>query len=266
MNGSQVTCETLPKYLESFSLVYACDVVKNGAIRIATPFTYPNGSHIDLFLKSKGDLFDSYILSDYGQTADYLAEMDFNLWATKKRRQTVTDICYSLGVRYNANMFEIEVINDDLKNLPTHMVRLTQACIRITDLSFTHRLQTYATFDAEIEEYIALNDLYYETEPQDLIGVYKKPVKVDFKVKGKSSRSLVQTWSTRNPYTSHTLSNEIFVRWLSLQPYKQSYQFITVYDDTSLSARDDDFARLYETSTVFAFPTQREQFRETISL
>jgi hypothetical protein len=126
-------CEKLKEYLSSFSLIQECDIVKNGAIRFATPFTYPNGSYIDLFLQPKNDLLKSYILSDYGQTYYYLQDSGFNIWGTKKRSQFVTDICESLGVRYKQGMFEIEFGEDNLPQISNFIVRLTQTCIRVTD-------------------------------------------------------------------------------------------------------------------------------------
>ena len=190
--------------------------------------------------------------------------MGFNLWTAKKRRQYVIDICGSLEIKYRQNMFEVEILESELPNLSEFIVRLTQACIRITDLSFTQKLQTFATFETEIEEFIDLAELPYESDPPDLIGSYGKPVKVDFKVSGHRINSLIQTWSTRQTYTAHTTSNEIYVRWLALKSFRDSYQFITVYDDSSPNAREDDYARLFESSEVFAFPTQREQFLEAI--
>lgn len=261
-----VNCKNLTEYVSTFSLVQDCDIVKNGAIRITTPFTYPNGSFIDVFLKPNNDLYSSYTLSDYGQTAQYLYEMGFNLTATRKRLQTIDDVCRTLGTKYKSGFFEIEFGDDNLNNLSNFIVNLSQTCIRIADLSFTQRLQTYATFDDDIEEFIEVSGLEYEVSPDNLIGVYEKPVKVDFRVLGNNSKSLIQTWSTRNSYQSHLASNEIYVRWLALNNYLSSYQFITVYDDNENSLRDDDFSRLYETSTVFGFPNQREQFRETISV
>jgi hypothetical protein len=263
---SQITCDNLQEYVRNFSLVNACDFVKSGALRIATPFTYPNGSHIDLFLAPKERLFTSFILSDYGQTYEYLLNMGFDIWGTKRRRQIITDdICRGLGVRYSQNMFEVEILPDELNSLSSFMVRLAQACIRVADLSFTQRLQTYATFETEVEEFIAINDFSYDVEPPDLIGIFNKPVKVDFRVQGKRISSLVQALSSRNPTSAHTSANELFVRWNDLQNYRNTYQFITVYDDASTSMRDDDIARLNQWSTVFGFPHQREQFRETLA-
>jgi hypothetical protein len=258
-------CTTLKQTVAKFSLVRSCDVVSDGAFRIATPFIYPNGSRIDVFLKPTNDLYKSYILSDYGQTSQYLYEMGFNLTATKKRRQIIDDICKGLGVKYKSGFFELDFGAVDLDSLSDYIVHLSQACIRVADLSFTQRLQSYATFESEVEEFIALTELEYDTEPIDLIGIHDNPVKVDFRVKGHKVSSLIQTWSTRNISVSHITSTDIFAKWYDLQNYRSVYQFITVYDDTHSSFRAEDLARLDDYSTVFGFPQQREQFREAIN-
>ena len=41
-------------------LVEAYDTVRDGSFRLATPFRYPDGSHIDIFLKDSGTLFDGF--------------------------------------------------------------------------------------------------------------------------------------------------------------------------------------------------------------
>ncbi len=129
-----LTCENIKEYIRSFSLVISCDTVKNGALRIVTPFNYPNGSYIDLFLTHSGDLSDNYILSDGGLTSDYVADMQFNLWATKKRRILIEDICQSLNIRQSEGQFEILISPEDIEQFHNPIVRLAQACIRISDL------------------------------------------------------------------------------------------------------------------------------------
>ena len=257
-----LSCENLKGLVQSFSLVQQCDVVKNGALRIATPFNYPNGSQIDLFLEHTNNLFGGYLLSDGGQTADYVADMHFKLWATKKRRILIDDICNLLQVGQSAGGFEIHLEPQQLNELPQAIVRLAQACIRIADLIFTQRLQNTGTFQEEVEEFIALNDLPYEPDIY-LIGAFNKEVKVDFRVHGQKVTSLIQTLSTRT--NAHPLSNEIFRRWYDLQPYRVNNQFITIYDETSNVFRDDDLQRLNDFSLVLGFPNDQEQIYEAIA-
>lgn len=259
-----VGCDNLQQYVADFSLVSDCSIVKNGAVRFATPFTYPDGSHIDLFLKSKDDLFDQFVLSDYGQTYEYLFAMGFNIWGTAKRQQFVQDICTGLGVLYKQNAFEISFAQADIKHLPSFITRLTQACLRITDLSFTQRILTYDSFEDEVEEVIALTEVPYKTDVAFTGRWANEPVKVNFLVEGKNTSSLVRTLSAKSSYPSHNMALEIYVGWESLEAYRSQFQFVTVYDDRTAMPKDSDFARLFEISTTLAFPSQNDEFRTEI--
>jgi Domain of unknown function DUF1828 len=257
-----LNCESIKEYVNSFSLVKKCDVIQCGDLRIATPFIYPNGSHIDLFLIKTNELFTNYVLSDFGQTADYVADMQFSLWATKKRRTIIDDICQSLRVTNSDGQFEIQLTPEDFTQFYNPIVRLTQACIRISDLVFTQRLTISGTFQEEIEEFLAVSHLNYEPDIA-LKGKHDKDIKVDFKVQGKNIISLVQSLSSRT--NSHIIANEIFTRWYDLSSYKSSSQFITVYDQSCDAYRDDDLGRLSEFSMVLGFPKEQEQLLEALA-
>ncbi len=256
-------CDNIKQYVKSFSLVKDCDVIKCGDLRIATQFNYQNGSHIDLFLTKSDDLFsDYYILSDFGQTSDYVADMQFNLWATKKRRTIIDDVCQSLGVTQSDGQFEIKLTNEDFTQFYNLIVRLSQACIRISDLVFTQRLTSSGTFSEEIEEFLSVSNFKYEP---DIIlkGDFDNEVKVDFKIYGENVISLIQTLSAGT--NSHVVSNEIFRKWYDIKSYLNSSQFITVYDQGYKTYRDDDITRLSQLSIVFGFPKEQEQILESIA-
>ncbi|MGH8500006.1 MAG: DUF1828 domain-containing protein, partial [Methylococcales bacterium] len=172
-----IDCDNLKQSVQSFSLVKSCDVIKSGALRIATPFHYSDGSNIDLFLDPTPDLFGNLILSDLGQTAAYVADLQFDLLATRKRQLIIEDICHSLGVSQKDGIFQISIEPRQLSDLPQAIVRLAQACIRASDLVFTQRLKNAGSFQEEIEEFLASNRFHYESEIS-LIGEFDKEVKV----------------------------------------------------------------------------------------
>ncbi len=261
----QVTCDTITRAVRDFSLVSQCDVVRSGMLRISTPFKYPNGSNVDLFLRMEKPLLpESLILSDYGQTADYLFDLHIKPWATKKRRQLIEDVCSILEVEQDGGQFLVRLDANQINEFPDAMVRLAQACIRIADLSYTTRLQTASTFQEEVEEYLSVVELRYEPEVQ-LIGKYGKPVKIDFEVKGRKIHSLVQTLARTSPANAHHVSLEAFTRWHDIETYIASSQFVTLYDSTSDVFRSDDLSRLSEKSLVLGFPQDRDQFYEAVA-
>jgi hypothetical protein len=263
MSQQEINCDNLRQYVQGFSLVEACDVTNNGMLRISTPFNYPNGSQIDLFLENVGNLYPDYILSDYGQTADYLADTYIKFWISKKRRQLVDDICRTLGVDLYVNRFQIRVKPDQLGELPNAMVRLAQACIRVADLTFVQRLQLIGTFQEDVEEFIAGIELPYESDLV-LTGRYEREVKVDFRVKGQRTDSLIQTISTPNYTNAHQRALEVFSRWYDLVDYREGSQFVTLYDTSNDIFQRADLGRLHDVSFVFGYPDEKAQLQAVL--
>jgi hypothetical protein len=259
-----INCNNISEFVHGFSLVEQCDTVSNGMLRFATPFSYPNGSQIDLFLSPTKPLFGEYILSDYGLTSDYLQDLHVKPWATKKRRLLIEDICRNLGVEQHSGVFQIGLSPKELSSLSQAIVRLSQVCIRVADLAFTQRLQIAGTFQDEVEEFIAVSDFPYEPDVE-LVGALGQVVKVDFRVRGQKVTSLIQTLSTRNPANAHPISNEVFRRWYDLRPHLHHNQFVTIYDASSGIFREDDLARLADFSAVLGYPDDQEQIQEALA-
>lgn len=255
------TCEQIQKALSGFSLVKACEGIRNGMLRLATPFQYPNGDGIDVFLSQKPELFDKWLLTDLGQTTAWLLDLNLKIWTTEKRKQIVADICKSLDVTQEGGQFQL--VLSDMNQLPDAMVRLSQACLRVADLAFTQRLRVASEFNEDFEEFLDLADASYEPD-FSIQGQFGKIVKVNFKVKGRRSQTLVQTLSTPSRVASHTMSNEAFVRWHDLQPHRSHFQFLTIYDTTNDSFRDDDLARLNNVSLLMGYPAQEQDIKEVL--
>lgn len=258
-----INCNNIHEFIKGFSLVEECDVIQNGMMRLATPFQYPEGSNIDIFLNKSNTLFPDWILTDLGQTTAYLLNLHLKHWTTKKRKQLVSDICIALGVELDGGEFMIKLQEDHISELPQAIVRLSQACVRVSDLAFTQRLQAINDFHEDFEEFLESADIKYDTGAS-LIGQYDRKVEVDFRVYGQRLTSLVQTLSTGNSAASHGMANEVFRRWYDLRNHRTENQFLTVYDSSNDVFRDDDIARLGELSTVFAFPANLENIQHLL--
>lgn len=257
-----LTAEQIQAAVSGFSLVKGCDVVRNGMVRLATPFQYPNGAGIDLFLGAQPELFDKWTLTDLGQTTAWLLDLNLKLWTTEKRKQLVSDICRSLEVNQEGGQFQL--VLGDLKQLPEALVRLSQACLRVADLAFTQRLRVASVFNEDFEEFLDLADASYQPD-FSIQGQFGKPVKVDYLVKGLRVQSLVQTLSTPSSVASHTMSNEAFSRWYDLKPHCSQYQFVSIYDTTNDSFRDDDLKRLSSLSILMGYPAQEQDIKATLA-
>jgi hypothetical protein len=241
----------IEKYVAGHSLVRGVDQLPRGHIRLETAFLYPDGSSIDVFVKEQADtpLLPSHTLSDLGQTTTWLLDMQVKPWLSKKRQQIVTDVLKVHGVQQIGGAFELEM--KDYQELIDDIVRLGQACARIADLTFTRRTSMQSSVDEEVEELLADFSLDY-TPKAELKGRFGAPVKVDFLVRGRRLESAVQTLSSANSTTSHTVANEVFRRWYDLDESEKSKQRVTVFDDRFDTYRAEDLKRLRDVSDVVA--------------
>ena len=256
-------CESLKAYLGSFSLVKQCDVVKDNSLRIATPFQYPDGSLIDVFLKGEGDLWETLELSDKGYTTAYLLDLQIKHWTTIRRKTIVSDICKSLGVMHDGGVFKTRILTSEIESIPDHLVRLAQACIRVTDVAFTQRFRTQGVFLEDMEEFLSGIQVPYEAGVS-LPGRFRKQVEFDFLVKGKKVSSIIQTVSSASS-AAHILSNEVYRKWVDISHIKHAHRCLTVYDSNSDAMRPDDLERIGEVSEVIAFPAEEDRLRESLT-
>ncbi|MEW6238138.1 MAG: DUF1828 domain-containing protein [Candidatus Omnitrophota bacterium] len=258
------SCEEIRSLVSRFSLVQECDAVKNGMLRIATPFQYANGSQIDLFLGEDKTMFEGWMLTDLGQTTAYLLDLHVKSWTTKKRKQWTSDICESLDIRQNAGALFVYIKEQDIDHLPSSIVRLAQACIRVSDLAMTQQFRSVHPFREDLEEFIANLDVPYETS-KVFQGKYDNQVEVDFHVMGRKTSSLILTLSTANAVAAHGLCNEVFRRWYDLSTLREKHIFITAYDTDNNVFREEDISRVGELSSVLGFPAEYQQLEDILA-
>ena len=259
-----IDCAGLQKLVSGFSLVEACDTVRNGMLRMATPFRYPDGSSIDLFLSPQPDAAGQLTLTDLGHTTAYLLDLGVRPAGTKKRLIQWQDICQGLGVTRDGGELKIHLDASQAPSISTLMVRLAQACLRTADMALTQRTPVADTFADGFEEFIVEIDRPYEIGVE-VIGRYQKPVPVDYRVRGQATVSLVQSLSTGNAAAAHGLCNEIFRRWYDLEHEQARHTFVTVYDTTNNAVREEDLLRLGEKSLVLGYPAQARQLTDVLA-
>ncbi len=252
----------IKNHIEDFSLVTSYETIKNGMMRIQTPFQYMDGSYIDLFLGTTG-ICRTLTITDLGQTVANLLDVHIKISTTKKRKEKVDSICKSLQVLQDKGEFKVYL--DNMNELSSAIVRLSQACIRIADMAFDQRYRSnFVLFKDEVEEIIALTDLEYDASPS-INGSYGKDIVLDYKVYGKKVNSLIQTLSTANAAAAQQIRYEVFTKWFEVKNHKEEYQFLTFYDSRNNIFRHEDLAIIQEYSTVFAFPDQQDQIKEALA-
>lgn len=107
----------------------------NEYIRIETPFIYPDGDIIDLFLKEEKE---HILLTDLGETVGWLLMQTLEEDLSPKQYQLIHSICFTHGVEYCRGALTIWLKPSD--DLAEAIMRLSQVASRVSDLWFTFKI------------------------------------------------------------------------------------------------------------------------------
>lgn len=260
-----IDCSHLDGIGHSLNLIRSCYTMHNGALRLETPFVYPNGSYIDIFLKEKHALLGSYVLSDFGQTSLFLRDAQVNVISTQKKKQALDDICVELDVKYREGAFEVEIDKPEMSDISDALTRISQACIRLADFLIHQRLRSANAFRDDIEEFLEAAGLRYVADIE-VPGPYERAVKLDFEVFGATGSSYVLILAALNETAAHSSANEIFRKLhdLTLKRYHEKHKFVIVYNSDSAAIRSDDLKRLGEQSEVVSYPDEEKALGEIL--
>lgn len=127
----------------SFYQLWECTTAPEGNIRVRTPYIYPDGEVLDLFILARGD---SYKLTDFGETVAWLRMRSGIAKLSQKRVGQIHDICQTHGVAFNCGQLEVSGLADN--DLPKAVVQLAGAAARVSDLWFAFPVSDRAGFRA----------------------------------------------------------------------------------------------------------------------
>lgn len=255
----------LERLLPDLCMVQGVDRVPRGHLRIETGFLYPDGSSIDVFVVDDRDapLLPPRKLSDLGQTMEFLFNHGLKPWTSKKRRTQLEDAVSLYQARLVGGALEYELSGLERADLQQGIVRLGQACLRVSDLLYTKRVQVPTAFSEDVEEFLSDTELPYEANAT-LEGPYA-PVQLDFLVEGASARSAVLTLTSRYTGQAHTSANEVFRKFHDLKAAERPEQRVALLDDVaSVVYREEDIRRIESYATVLAF-SDRETVRAVLA-
>ncbi|HZL29301.1 MAG TPA: DUF1828 domain-containing protein [Acidobacteriaceae bacterium] len=232
---------------------------------MSTPFMYPNGEYVDLFLDSQHPLLNTYKLSDYGQTSQYLRSSLVLASSTARKREIIRDITSQLNVSFSGDLY-INLAQEEIGDISDAIRRLSQACVRISDLATHQRLRSANPFRDDVEDFFEASHLAYTPDVR-IVGQFGKDVRIDFEVKNGNRQSYVNVLAALNESAAHASANEIFIKWHDLLPTGKlsNHKLVTVYNSLSTAIREVDLARLKETSNVVSYPDEQDYLASLLS-
>lgn len=248
-----MNCHTVRELLVDFSPIRECDEMDGDRLRLSTVFRYPDGSYIDLFVRSCDG--GQFCLSDLGTTATWLLDLHIEWWATPHRRQVVADTCKLLQVQEKNGEFLTEV---EPSQLGDGLVRLGQVCLRVSDLLFTKSARADRLFPDELKRILLTLGLKHESN----IGIPGKHREhaVDFLVFGRTRKSLVNTLSAERASTAKHQVDNLVVKWVDVRAAcrPDGEELVSIYDDRKGIFRPRDLGLLQEVSDR-VLPFSQEQ-------
>jgi hypothetical protein len=245
-------CERL---LQGIGELYVCSPV-NHYVRIRTPYLYPDGDVIDLYLVTNGE---HATLTDYGETLRWLKSQTPSQKRTVKQNQLIEDICLNHGVEFYSGMLMLRVGQQD--NMANVVSRLAQAIVRVSDLYFTFRKRSTESLTEDVNDFLSERAIPFERGPQ-IPGRSGKIWKVDFHVRTPQRSSLVNVLSTGSRATARGIVEHVVAAWFDLSPLRlgqQPQHFVSLFDDTVDVWSPEDIQLVGELSDI-AYWSRPEEF------
>lgn len=223
----------------------------NDYITLSTPFEYPDGDTIDVFITKKGN---NFILSDMGETIRHLSSYNIGIKNSAKRTSIIEDAIAGTGIVFFKGILSKEI--KDVSTFTQDLLQLTQAIIRISDLVYTIKGRSFASFEEDVSDFLEINRFQYE-KGYVVEGFSGRKYEIDFAVKVDQNVKLIKLVSPSSQ--SYVISNieKIITTWFDISQKVENKRLrISLLDDTSFSFKAEHITLINAISVVCQWSNQ----------
>ena len=245
---------------QEIGYLFSCSDL-NDYVKIRTPFLYPDGDVIDIFAREQDDVIT---LTDLGETIRWLRAQSISHRRTPKQRQLVEDVCLNHGVEFFKGMLVIRVRAHS--DLPSCVVRLAQASVRISDIWFTLRTRAVETITDEIADFLNERSVPFE-RGERLPGRSGQVWRPDFHTRTTKQSSLIYVLSTGSKAAARGVAEHVLAAWYDLSAYAagpEALKFVSLFDDT-VDIWTDKELNLVSGLSEIAYWSRPDEFYEKIA-
>lgn len=210
--------------------------------RIRTPFLYPDGDSIDLFVKHAGDI---WTITDLGETSRWLRMQSLSPKRTPKQQAMIEDVMLNHGVEFFKGMLMARC--HSMSDYAPTVLRVAQAAVRVADLWFTFRNRGVQSVVDEVADFLTEKSFQFE-RGERLVGRSRKIWTPDFHVRAPGRSSLVYVLTTGSRSASRPVVEHVLSAWYDLNQLAagpEALHFVSLFDDTADVWSAEDF-RLVE--------------------
>ena len=228
--------------------------------RIRTPYLYPDGDNIDLFLKATGDVV---AVSDLGETNRWLRTQTLSPRRSPKQSALIADACLTHGVEFYKGMLLARCRPGE--SLAAVTMRVVQAVLRVSDLWFTFRTRAVESVTDEVSDFLSERQLNFE-RAEKLVGRSGRAWTVDFHVRAPRHSSLVYVLSTGSRSAARSVAEHVLAAWYDLNHLAagpEALRFVSLFDDTADVWAPEDFKLVEPLSTTTRW-SEPDRFAEAL--
>ncbi len=215
--------------------------------RIRTPYLYPDGDNIDIFIKKDGDIF---IASDLGETTRWLRMQTISKKRSPKQQTLIEDACQTHGIEFFRGMLIVRCRKED--SLSSIVFRLTQTALRVSDLWFTMRTRSVESVNDEVADFLSEHQFQFKRS-EKLIGRSGRTWMPDFHIRTIHQSSLLYVLSTGSRSAARSVVYQVHTAFFDLNHLAsgpEALNFISLFDDTLDIWSDEDFRLVEQVSEV----------------
>ena len=241
--------------------IFQCDKAPMEGVRLRTPFTYPDGDVIDVFVLERGS---RYVVTDFGEALGWLKTQTPTGAISASQRHLVDGIARSIGIEISQGQAQLTC--DAAGELVDAVHAIVQAAIRIADLSILFKHHAPKLIAEEVSEWLDQQNLPHQKKVKAQ-GLSGDQWTVDFQVGAKESCSLVFLLSTASRSVAKQRVEHTVTACYDLSRVPMSDQLgslVTLFDDSADVWRESDFDLLRDLATPL-FWSNQEEVRETLS-
>jgi hypothetical protein len=233
---------------------------KGELLRVRTPFWYPDGGVVDVFVKQHDGIAT---LTDLGESLGWLRQQSLATRRSPKQQKLVQDICTTQGVELFKGQLMLRCT--DAKQFPQAVIRLGQAAVRVADLWFTTRTRSVESMTDEVSDLLQERKIAFERGVK-YPGRSGRDWSVDFQTRAPQQSALVLVLASGSRPAARRVSEHVVAAWHDLSLMKtgaQPTRFVSLFDDTSDVWSEEDF-RLVESVSDVCRWSRPDEFEHTL--
>lgn len=232
---------------QSLSPLFVCSPAPQEGVRVRTPMLYPDGGVVDVFVLERGI---GYTITDFGDALGWLGLQSVSRQRSPKQQMLIQDVCQTLRIELFQDQLVLRQVMREV--LAESVLRVAQAVVRVSDLWFTFRSQSFQNTADEVDEWLREKRIPFDRQVQKQ-GRSAQNWTIDFETYTDNRTSLVFLLSTGSRGTVRRLAEHVLAGCVDLNHLKMnqsSLAFVSLFDDTEDVWRPEDFTLVDEYSEI----------------